>query len=263
MNKILVIIPMFGKAEYTDKCVELTFKHAGVPVDILVVDDGSPGIYLNNDVEVLRLPKNTGYTNATNQGILWAQERNYDYVLLLNNDTEPREQFVKLLLDCLTSDETVGIASSARFCPKEGGSYYVELYGMDLLRGIQAVTDPEHLKDEMIQCNWVPVSCALVRMSVIREVGLLDKKMRTHSSDLEFCLRVKIAGYKIIIVTMSQAVHFHEVTTKEHGITPERDQKVLLEHLSGMYYAQFMKVMPLDHDSKTWGKLEFIYFKKA
>lgn len=258
---------MYGKEEYTKKCIELTLKNAGVIVDILVVDDGSPKPFDYVDytkghyLPPVRLDKNTGYTNATNQGILFAQGKNYEYVHLLNNDVEPEPDFIKHLLDEIEKDDSIAIASSTRLHKVTNG-VEVELYGLDLLRGFQCVTRLEHLKNEVIQCNWVPTCSALIRMSVIRELGLLDKHMRTHSSDLDYCLRAKMAGYKIVIVTDSRVLHHHAVTTKEHNITPEHDQKVLLEKLAGLQYAQFMKAIPLDCESKTYGKLDFTIYQK-
>lgn len=264
MSKICVIIPMYGKEDYTNRCVELTLQNAGVACEIVVVDDGSPVPYRHDDnrVFVHRLEQNSGFTNACNQGILWAQKRDYEYVHLLNNDTEPRKDFIKLLLEVLQTDPEVGIASSVRFNPQTDGGMLVELYGLDLIRGYQAVTLPKDLKEEIIQCNWVPTCSSLVRMSMIRYLGLLDKRMRTHSSDLDYCLRAKINGFNIVVVTASQVLHHHEVTTKAHGITPEKDQMVLLEKLAGFHYAQFMKKIPLDCEGKMYGKLDFTVYQK-
>lgn len=251
---------MYGKEEYTRQCVNLVLENAWTDCDILVVDDGSPKKYEDDRVIHLRLPENTGYTNATNQGILWAGER-YEYVHLLNNDTEPYPDFLKVLQDEMEKDKQVAIASSVRLHPKND-SYQVELYGIDLIRGYQAVTRLDTLKDEVIQCNWVPLCSALIRTSVIREIGLLDKHMRTHSSDLDYCLRVKMADYKIVVVTDSRVIHHHEVTTKAHGISPEKDQRVLLEKLAGMQYAQFMSRIPLDAEQNTYGRINFEVYKK-
>ena len=272
MNRICVIIPMYGQAEYTKTCVDLTIQNAGVPCDILVVDDGSPEPYVDSRVTVLRLDDNRGFTGAINAGILWAQERNYDYVHLLNNDTEPRAGFIAYLLEEMAED--VAVASSVRLhpnpvmlystpIPAQGITceYEVELYGIDLIRGYQAVIRLAQLKNEVIECNWVPTCSSLIPMRVIRELGLFDKHMRTHSSDLDYCLRAKIAGYRILIVTDSRVVHFHEVTTKANGISPENDQRYLLEKLSGLHYAQFMAKIPLDAEQKTYGRIQFEVYK--
>lgn len=266
-DRVCVIIPMYGQAEYTKRCVELTLQNSGIEFNgidshILVVDDGSPEPFKYDDsrVLVLRLKDNRGFTGAANAGILWCGER-YDYIHLLNNDTEPHPDFIKHLLDEIKKDEKIAIASSVRLYPN-GDKYDVELYGIDLIRGYQAMTRLDTLKDEVIECNWVPLCSGLIRVDVIRELGILDKHMKTHSSDLDYCLRVKMAGYRIIVVTDSRVVHHHEVTTKANGISPEKDQRVLLEKLAGLAYAQFMSRIPLDAENKTYGRLMFEVYQK-
>lgn len=271
MKRVCVIIPMYGKEDYTRRCIEFvkeSTKLNYVKIDIVVVDDGSKTPFVEKSVKVIRLNQNTGFTNASNQGILYALDymgyedgRKYDYIHLLNNDTEPFEGFIDHLLYKMETDRSIAIASSVRIHHK-GGSYDAELYGIDLIRGYQAVTKLENLKNETIECNWVPLCSSLIRPSVIKEVGLLDKYMRNHSSDLDYCLRVKMAGYKIVVVTDSRVIHHHEVTTSEHKISPEQDQRVLLEKLTGLGYAQFMSRIPLDAESNTYGKLTFEVYKK-
>lgn len=252
---------MFGQEKYTTKCIELTKKNAGMPVDILVVDDGSPTPYTHDEVKIIRLEKNSGYTNATNQGIIYALKQGYKYVHLLNNDTEPYENFIKPLHTLMESNEQIGIASSVRI-HKKPDAEYVELFGIDLIRGYQSVTKLQDLKDEIMECNWVPVCSSLVRLDMIQYLGLLNKRMRNHSSDLEYCLRVKIHGWKIFVVPQSKVLHYHEVTTSKHNLRPDNDQRILLEVLSGLYYAGFMKVMPLDCEQNTFGKLTFEVYQK-
>ena len=265
MNNICVIIPQYGKEEYTKKCILLTQENAGVPVDILVVDDGSKEPFAKSvdpmfGVEVLTLKENTGFTNAMNQGILWAQRRGYEYIHMLNNDTEPHEDFIKVLLEEM-KDPEVGIASSARLHNIDGKEI-VELWGTDLLRGFQAVINKDKMELRSYECNWVPTCSSLIRMDMIRYLGLLDKRMRTHSSDLDYCLRARLNGYKIVVNTNSIVFHYHAVTTNEHKISPEKDQKMLLEKLAGIGYAQLLNVLPLDHENKTYGKLSFTVYNK-
>ena len=256
--KVLVIIPMYGQDKYTRKCIEMCIKNAGIVHDILVVDDGSPSPYVHPGVNILRLQKNSGYTNAVNQGILYAQYRMYDYVLLLNNDTEPEKDFLKLLVDEMEKDEAVGIACSAR----RYSDGQIELFGADLMRGFQVLTNKKGLASEVLTCIWIPFGCVLLRMSMVREIGLLDKNMKMYCTDNEYCLRARFADYKTILVTSSMVFHYHSVTCKAHNILPEGDQKVWIEKLAGLKYAEVMKEMPLDAEEKTWGQITFEVVKR-
>jgi len=253
MKKILVIIPMYGEEDYTRKCIDFCIKNAGIVHDLLVVDDGSPVPFSDERIPTLRIAKNGGYTPAVNQGILYAQERMYEYVLLLNNDTEAEPNFLKLLVDEAEKSAENGIVCSARRYPNGD----IELHGADLVRGFQNVTKQEHLVKEVLNCIWIPFGCVLLKMSMIREIGLLDKDMKMYCTDNEYCLRARFAGYKSLLVTESIVFHHHSVTCLKHNILPEEDQRKWLEKISGLNYAKVMQEMPLDASEKTYGRLTF------
>lgn len=260
-KNVCVIIPMYGHHEVTDKCVDLVIKNAGMDVDILVVDDGSPIPYKSayDSVNVLRLDKNSGYTNATNQGILWCSDR-YKYVHLLNNDTEPYPGFISYLFDVAEKHPDFAVTASVRMC-KNMGATDREMWGADLIRGYQIFIDRD-ADEEYLEAVWIPVCSALIPVEAIRYIGLLDKRMRTHCSDNDFCLRAQILGYKVVVVPKSKVFHEREVTTKSNNIAPYDDQRVMIGKLAGVDYQRFMDIMPLDCESKTWGKVSFITYTK-
>ena len=264
--KCCVVIPMYGKEEYTKKCIEFTQKNAGVSHNILVVDDGSKTPFTEkfdpiHGVEIMRLRENTGFTNAVNQGILWAQYHNYDAVLLLNNDTEPERNFLKELVSVMDSDPTVGIVGSVRRHPKKKGEP-IELCGSDLIRGYQYFTEEAKLPKEPIPCNWFPVCSGLLRMDMIREIGLLDKRMRNHCSDTQYCFKAKFANWQVMLVPKSIVVHHLSVTTSSNNILVDDDQRIMLEWLAGLDMAKLMSAMALDGEAGTYGRLTFEVYKK-
>jgi len=253
--KICAIVPMCGFPEMTKKCIDYTFKNAGVDCEILVVDDGSPEPFQDARVSVLRLEKNSGFTNATNQGILWCKDR-FDYVLLLNNDTEPEPDFIKYLLEALEKDSEIGIAGSSRIIYQEGGKPLIENFGVDLISGYQAYTTTD-LDKEIVYVAWLPVCSALIPMEIIRYVGLLDKNMKTFCSDNDYCIRVQQLGYRIALVPKSKVKHFHMHTVKHMKIEGSQDQLVLLGKLACRLQTQLLETYPLDYEQNTWGKLDF------
>lgn len=254
-TKCCVIIPMYGKAEYTRKCVEMTRLNAGIPVDIVVVDDGSPEPYVDSSIQVIRLDKNSGYTNAVNQGIIWCNNR-YEYVCLLNNDTEPKKDFLKIMVELADSDETIGIVSPARI-ENRSGIFFVELEQLDILRGFHRTILLKDLKEELIDCKAVAGNCYLIPTRVIAEIGLLDKSMTTFCTDTDYGFRVILAGYRIVITTKSLIRHHRSITIKEHNLDADSDMKKFLEKYSGYSLAKLLSSMPLDSEQKTYGKLVF------
>jgi len=256
-----VVIPMYGQEKYTYKCIDFVRKNAGYEHDIVVVDDGSKDKFINPLVNVIRLDKNSGFTAAVNAGILWSQKLDYEYVLLLNNDTEPEQNFLKELVDVMESDKTIGIAGSVRRHPKKKGEP-IELCGSDLIRGFQYFTEEAKLPKDPIPCNWFALCSGLLRVDMLREIGILDKRMRNHCSDTDLCFRAKFAGWGVVIVPKSIVVHHLSVTTTANGVLVDDDQRIMLEKVAGLDYAKLMTAMPLDGEAKTWGRIIFETYTK-
>lgn len=260
---VCVVIPMYGHHEMTKKCVDMTLANAGMPVQVVVVDDCSsePFIYVDDRVLVKRLDKNLGFTGATNEGILACGER-FRYIHLLNNDTEPRKDFIKQLYEIMEGDESIGIAASARIL-NNGSPHNLELFGADLIRGYQRMTSEDQELPDTMSVLWVPLCSALIRFSMIREIGLLDRRMRTWCSDNDFCATAVFRGWKVLLVPRSRVVHIHQVTTGTQNIDGVKaDQQVLLQKIANFQYADVLTKVPLDCESNTYGKLTFETYKK-
>jgi hypothetical protein len=195
-----------------------------------------------------------------NQGILWGKDR-FDYVLLLNNDTIPQPGFLYELVKVMEADPTIGIAASVRKHVNRDPQC-IELCGSDLIRGYQYFTDEKSLPDIPIPCNWIPLCSGLLRMSMVREIGLLDKRYRNHCSDSAYCLYSKIRGWSVVMVPKSVVIHHLSVTTTANNVMVDDDQRKFLEILAGLPYQQIMASMPLDGEAKTWGRLTFEVYKK-
>lgn len=263
MSKVCVVIPMYNHAEMTKRCVEMTLENAGMSVEIVVVDDGStePFVFNHNRVFVHRLLVNGGFTHATNQGILWCGDK-YDYIHLLNNDTEPKPNFIKFLYDVMENDSLIGITSSARILNTTEDNK-LELMGADLIRGYQHMGHEDMELPDIIHTHWVPLCSAMLRHKMVREIGLLDKHMRTWSSDNDYCFRANFADWNTTLVPKSRVYHIHQVTTgmaTKEGIS--KDQQALLQKLAGLKYAELMKTIPLDCESTLYGKITFETYTK-
>jgi GT2 family glycosyltransferase len=250
---------MYGKEELTNKCVKMVAENYGTGevIEILVVDDGSEKPYENNLVNVLRLDENKGFTNAVNQGILWCRDR-FDYIHLLNNDTEPQPNFLKELVDVMEANPVIGIAGSIRILETDT-PHKIELYGADLIRGYQQMCADASGLPDIIYTHWIPLCSALIRMETIRYIGLLDRRMKIWCSDNDYCIRSNFGGYNVALVPKSVVKHIHQATTNtvQSKYSVEADQRVLIEKMAGMQYAELMKQLPLDAEQKTYGKITF------
>jgi len=69
----------------------------------------------------------------------------------------------------------------------------------------------------------------LMRADLLKKYGLLDKDYFIYHDDLEYCLRLKIVGYKAVLVPNSIFWHKYSFDTKpEKYYLMERNRKIVL-----------------------------------
>ncbi len=114
-----MIIPVFNQLFYTQLCLSRLRDTAGVPVEIIVVDNGSTDgtqEYLNKAFEsgvvdqYIRLAENYGFAVATNIGI---ERSRCEYVCFSNNDVIYTDGWLKKLLSTF-DDPECGVSSPLR-----------------------------------------------------------------------------------------------------------------------------------------------------
>ena len=254
--KIKIVIPMHNFGELTDRCIETIQKNAGIDHEILVVDDLSDIPYKNDKVSVIRLKEHSGYTKATNLGLRFLR-LDYDYVLLLNNDTLPQPDFLKNLVERAESDKGIGIVGSTRINAWE--PYREAGPGLDLTTGlVQYVKDPEEWKEPM-QCIWMPFCSALLSRACVEYVGLLDEKMITHCSDNDYCLRSIFMGFGIVVEPRSKVFHYQSVTVNSLALEPYDDQITFAKKWFAPAMNEILRAIPINYEMKKWGIMGFRY----
>lgn len=70
--------------------------------------------------------------------------------------------------------------------------------------------------------NYSAVTGAVLatRMGVIRQVGALNPKLRVDYNDIDFCLRVREAGYRIVYTPHATLYHFEGSSLVRHAVDP-------------------------------------------
>lgn len=180
-----------------------------------------------DNVRVLRYEKEFNYADIQNYAAVRAKG---DYLLLLNNDTwlERPESIREMLGYCMRDD--VGIVGAKLLYPDDtiqhagvivglGGVADHAFVGMDREDpgyGCRAICAQEY--------SAVTAACLMVKKTVFMEVGGMDTELKIAFNDVDFCLRVKEAGYKIIYNPFSIWYH-DESKTRGAEDTPEKIER--------------------------------------
>jgi O-antigen biosynthesis protein len=74
----------------------------------------------------------------------------------------------------------------------------------------------------------VTAACLMIRKSVFDEVGGLDEELAVAFNDVDFCLRVRKAGYRNVWTPYAEMNH-HESASRGYETTPEKQQRFAQE----------------------------------
>jgi GT2 family glycosyltransferase len=162
------------------------------------------------DVQVLQLTSNTGYAGNNNVGITEALAQDADWVLVLNEDTILAPDCISAMVTAAEQDPSIGVVGPLVYHHDEptviqsaGGSLGPNWEARHLGqneddRGQYATTSA---------VAWVSGCAILVRREAIEQYGMLDERFFYYWEEVEWCLRLGRAGWKILHVPAAKLWH--------------------------------------------------------
>jgi rhamnosyltransferase len=180
---------------------------------IVIVDNGSSvGLSIagkrgrSGVAEVLCLGENRGIATAQNVGIQWARDRGAEFVLLMDQDSEPASDMVAQLLAAISSLRAAGqdVACVGPFYTdhRHGNlSPFVRLERMRFRR------IPCTSSTALIPVDFVISSGCLIPMSVLDAVGGMQDDLFIDYVDIEWGLRARRDGYQSFGVCAANMQH--------------------------------------------------------
>ncbi|MGH9464579.1 MAG: glycosyltransferase family 2 protein [Thermoanaerobaculia bacterium] len=198
--------------------------------DVTVVDngstDGSAAAVADRfpQVKQLRVEANQGIAYGLNVGVRWALARDYDYVLILNNDIEVDAGMLEELIRAAEGDPRIGCVGPKayyywdrrRIWSAGGKIRFREAVTRE--RGMGEIDRGQH--DEPGEVDYVNGCACLLRASVLREVGLFDPLYVVSCEDADWCTRMKGRGYRCGYAP--RAVLWHMVSQTTGGYRASR-----------------------------------------
>lgn len=228
-----VIIVNWNTKKLLEDCLSSIYKFTkNVNFEVIVVDnasmDGSQDMLKKKFPQVKLIPnkENLGFAKANNQGIKIAQGK---YLQLLNSDTYLIENSFKKLVEKAESIDNLGalgplvlnedrsIQQSVGFFPHLPQIFLWMSFIDDLPGG--PVLKPYHVDHDSFykqslssnknqrEVDWVTGAAILVPKSVINKVGPLDQSIFMYGEDVEWCYRIKAAGFKVYFSPVAKIVH--------------------------------------------------------
>ncbi len=206
-----------------------------VPLEVILVDnasgDGSPQMVAREFpwVKVIALQENVGFPRGNNIGIGESQGR---YLLILNPDTLVVGDALQRMVAYLDAHPDVGamgprltypdgtIQSSRRRFPTLLTAFFEStwLEPWAPTRILQAYRMLDVLEGQIVEVDWMMGAALMVRQTVIKEVGPMDEAYFMYSEELDWCRRIKDAGWRVVYYPNAEIVHY-EGKSSEQAVT--------------------------------------------
>lgn len=223
-----IVIVNWNVKDLLQNCLVSIFEHtANVKFEVIVVDNASPdqsevtAMMHSQFPQVKYIPNNNnlGFAKANNQAIILAQG---EFVLLMNPDTELRENSLLRVVQHLRENEEIGICGckilntdhtiqpSVRSFPSLGSQIIIMLKlhhffpNMKILRNYYKKDFDYNQPQEVDQVRG---AFFMMRKQMIEKVGLLDDKYWIWFEEVDYCQRAKEVAWQVFYLPTAEVFH--------------------------------------------------------
>jgi GT2 family glycosyltransferase len=245
---VYILVLHWRGIENTRRCLTSVKKLGYQNFRTLLVDNGSDsldGDCLRQEfaeIELLRLDSNKGFSGGCNAGIAYSLEHAADFVWVLNNDTEVRNDSLSLLVEAASNDEKAAALSAAvlDLVPeptpaREPGSTGINnsvnektIPGKGIIDFLRAKSLLKAApSDQPTACEWLAASNLLLRAQSIKGEKVFDDRYFLYFEDTELCHRLNLRGWKCLLVPLARIAHAGGASTNDN-----------LQHWRSYYYTR-------------------------
>ena len=200
-NNICAIIVSYNCDEEILSCIDGIKDQVSC---IVVVDNGSNSdakVILkkieDEGIKVIYNTNNMGIANALNQGVRYAESKEFNWVITLDQDSIATKDMVKNMLE-VYDDLSDGMK-------KVVFSIVPEHVEQKVFEGAQAQVGKSEIKSNEVLTDIT--SGNLLKTDIFHKIGYYNEVMFIDCIDHEFCMRLCKSGYKMIKVYNAILLH--------------------------------------------------------
>lgn len=223
--RVTAIVVNFNQREKLLECVA-SLEAALAPVEgggeVIVVDNGSTdgsneAVRASHPaVRLFENGANLGFSTAVGVGI---RASDSEWVLLLNNDaTVEPDAIVEMLRAAADAPRVGSVAAQLLFADGSGrinsAGFGVDRLGIAYEREVGELPDPDDREPREV--FGASGGAALVRRTMLEEIGGLDESFFLYLEDVDLAWRARINGWTALYAPAAVAHHHHSFTAK-HG----------------------------------------------
>lgn len=215
-----IIVITYNKLDYNKLCIESIRQYTEPgSYELIVIDNHSTDgtvewLQGQQNIRLILNSDNAGFPVGCNQGIKAAKG---DNILLLNNDTIVTPNWLTNLTKCLYSSSNIGAVGAVTNSCSNFQSIPCEYSSVEEM--IQFAKQVNHSSPELWEDRARLVGyCLLIKGEIINEIGLIDEAFSPGNyEDDDYCLRIRKAGYRLVLCRDTFIHHFGSVSFKEQA----------------------------------------------
>jgi GT2 family glycosyltransferase len=218
-----IVIVSYNTRALLEACLR-SLRNVDLGHEVIVVDnastDGSAAAVRAHfpEVRLIESETNRGFAGGNNLAFPHCRGR---YVMLLNADTEVQPGALDALVAFLDAHPQVG-AAGPRLLNPDGSlqpsgfpfpTFTTAALGLLLRRQPAArrqLVPPASAgsgEGESERHDWLTGACLVVRREVVDQVGALDEGFFFEAEDVDWCRRIRAAGWEICLVPAARVMH--------------------------------------------------------
>lgn len=221
--KIAVVILNYKGWQDTQKCLAALAKQTYKHFEIYLIENGSRDESAEQlskltarNLHFHQEPVNTGFTGGVNIGITWARQHKFDVVVLLNNDTAPRKDWLEKLMAGFDNGDDIYAVTSLMLdydgiLIDDAGDEY-STWGIPALRAEKKPADQAPASGYIFGATG---GATAYKIQVFDKIGLFDEDFFAYNEDVDISWRMQLVGMKIWYEHDAVVLHKHSATSSK------------------------------------------------
>lgn len=220
-NKVGVIILNWNGLDDTAECLNSLIKVTYQKMVVYLIDNGSE----NNELPILKKQfenklnikfiqnrTNLGFAGGCNVGIKKALDDGCSNILLLNNDTIVKPDFIDQLVEVSSADNIIGVVGSKIYLYDEPHTIWASATYFNYL--FPPFSKMINTKNP-VAVNSIIGCSMMIKSDVFKKIGLFDEDYFAYGEEDDFNMRAIRAGF--ILKHCPDSIVWHKVSRSTGG----------------------------------------------
>ncbi len=246
---ISFVLLTWNSEKYISKCLNSLFADMNktqFSYEIFIVDNGSKDSTIQivksfkdkypKHIFPIYLERNTGTTYSRNLAL---KKVKGEFIIIMDSDVEVCKGTIGQLIKTLAENEEAGLVAPKLVYPNYAlqkstdvfPTIFTKILRYFFLKFIEKKQKNVSKHEQLCEVDYAISALWMLRREILDTVGLFDENIFCAPEDVDYCLRVWQAGYKVVYMPHITCVHHAQEISRGFKIN-----RATFEHIRGLIY---------------------------